>query len=142
MSSMATQGCLRVVQTTILFSCLFLGSCASYQQASGKVQKPIISSQVLEEGKASWYGPGFQGRRTASGVRFNTNAMTCAHRTLPFGTKLKVTNLDNGSEVIVIVNDRGPFIGGRVVDLSREAARHLNFVRSGTAPVRLEVIDL
>lgn len=92
-------------------------------------------------GMASWYGPGFHGNPSASGERFNQNALTAAHRTLPFGTRVLVTNLDNGQSVVVRINDRGPFHGNRVIDLSMGAARVLGLVQSGVAPVRLEVID-
>jgi len=74
-------------------------------------------------GIASWYGPGFHGKRTASGEVFDQDAMTCAHKTLPFGTRLRVTNPANGKSVVVVVNDRGPFVAGREIDLSRGAAR-------------------
>ncbi len=75
-----------------------------------------------EQGIASWYGPRFHGRRTASGERFNTHELTAAHKTLPFGTRVRVTSLVNGKEVVVRINDRGPFIKGRIIDLSRAAA--------------------
>ena len=91
-------------------------------------------------GKASWYGPGFHGRLTANGERYNQNAMTAAHRNLKFGTKVKVTNLNNGRSVIVRINDRGPFIKGRVIDLSAAAARSLNMIHSGVAPVEVTVL--
>ncbi len=91
-------------------------------------------------GIASWYGPGFHGNRSASGERYNQNAMTAAHRSLPFGTKVQVTNLNNGRSVIVRINDRGPFVRGRVIDLSAAAARVLGVMQSGVAPVRLEVL--
>ena len=91
-------------------------------------------------GRASWYGPGFHGRRTASGERFNIWAMTAAHRSLPFGTKVRVTNLRNGRSVVVRINDRGPYSGGRVIDLSKAAAQAIGMIRSGTAPVRIEVM--
>lgn len=91
-------------------------------------------------GKASWYGPGFHGRLTANGERYNQNAMTAAHRYLRFGTKVKVTNLRNGRSVIVRINDRGPFTKGRVIDLSAAAARSLNMVHSGVAPVQITVL--
>lgn len=90
------------------------------------------------EGTASYYGKAHHGKRTASGERFNQNALTAAHRTLPFGTRVKVTNLDNGRSVVVRINDRGPFGRGRIIDLSKAAAEQLNMLRSGTAPVRLE----
>jgi len=92
-------------------------------------------------GMASWYGPGFHGRRTASGERFNQNAMTAAHRTLPFGTMVRVTNTRNGRSVIVRITDRGPFIRGRIVDLSVGAAQVIDMYSSGVASVRLEVLQ-
>jgi rare lipoprotein A len=90
---------------------------------------------------ASWYGPGFHGRRSASGERYNQNELTAAHRTLPFGTNVQVTNLNNGRSVVVRINDRGPFARGRVIDLSAAAARVLGMVQSGVAPVHLEILD-
>jgi rare lipoprotein A len=92
------------------------------------------------KGMASWYGPGFQGNMVASGERFNPNALTAAHRTLPFGTQVRVVNLDNGVSVVVRINDRGPFHGNRIIDVSTAAARVLGLVQSGVAPVRLEVL--
>ncbi|MBX3598357.1 MAG: septal ring lytic transglycosylase RlpA family protein [Rhizobiaceae bacterium] len=86
-------------------------------------------------GKASWYGPGFHGRSTANGERFNQSGMTAAHKHLPFGTKLRVTNKRNGKSVVVRINDRGPFIRGRVLDLSKGAAKQIGMLRSGSAPV-------
>ena len=96
--------------------------------------------QARQSGVASWYGPGFHGRRSASGERFNQNALTAAHRTLPFGTQVRVTNLRNGHSVVVRINDRGPFTRGRVIDLSRAAAGALGMLGSGVAPVQLEVL--
>ncbi|MDN6857875.1 septal ring lytic transglycosylase RlpA family protein [Pseudomonas sp. CAN2814] len=90
------------------------------------------------EGTASYYGKAHHGKRTASGERFNQNALTAAHRTLAFGTRVRVTNLDNGRSVVVRINDRGPFGRGRIIDVSKAAAEQLNMLRSGTAPVRLE----
>ena len=89
----------------------------------------------LGRGKASWYGPGFQGRLTANGERFNTNAYTAAHKTLPFGTKVKVTNKNNGRSVVVRINDRGPFVHGRVIDLSKASARAIGI--SGVADITM-----
>jgi rare lipoprotein A len=97
------------------------------------------NTRYVEEGEASWYGPGFDGRKTASGERFNTHEMTAAHKTLPFGTLLKVTNLENNLWTIVKVNDRGPYVGGRIIDLSNAAK--LSIEMGGTAPVRIEVIS-
>lgn len=91
-------------------------------------------------GIASWYGPGFHGRRTASGERFNQNALTAAHRSLPFGTQVRVTNLNNGRSVVVRINDRGPFSRGRIVDLSAGAARAIGLKSNGTAPVHIQVL--
>lgn len=93
------------------------------------------------EGQASWYGPGFHGRRTASGEPFDRNARTAAHRTLPFGTRVRVTNLANGQQVIVRINDRGPFHRRRVIDLSEAAARDIGMLGSGTAQVRGEILE-
>ena len=93
------------------------------------------------EGVASWYGPGFDGRQTASGEIFDTSKLTAAHQTLPFDTLVRVTNLGNGLVVVVRVNDRGPFVGGRVIDLSHAAAERLDMVGSGTARVRLELLS-
>jgi rare lipoprotein A len=93
-----------------------------------------------QDGVASYYGATFAGRRTASGERFDPRALTAAHRELAFGTHVRVTNLANGRSVTVRINDRGPFAGGRLVDLSWEAARKLDMLRSGVARVRLEVL--
>jgi rare lipoprotein A len=100
---------------------------------------PLAAGEaVAQSGMASYYGGHHHGRRTASGERFNMNAMTAAHRSLPFGTRLRVTDTRSGRNVVVRINDRGPFIRGRVVDLSVAAARSLGMMGSGVAPVRLE----
>lgn len=91
-------------------------------------------------GKASWYGPGFHGRRTASGQIFNQNALTAAHRHLPFGTKVKVTNMRNGRSVIVTINDRGPFSGSRILDLSAAAAQTIGMKSTGVAQIEMQVL--
>ncbi|MGB3691884.1 MAG: septal ring lytic transglycosylase RlpA family protein [Spirulinaceae cyanobacterium] len=92
-------------------------------------------------GMASWYGPGFHGRRTANGERFNQNAMTAAHRSLPFNTRVRVTNKNNGRSLVLRINDRGPFIRGRIIDVSVGAAKQLGMYSSGVAPVKVEVLD-
>jgi rare lipoprotein A len=92
------------------------------------------------KGTASYYGGKFHGRKTASGERFNQNGLTAAHKTLPLGTKVRVTNLRNGESVDVKINDRGPFHKGRVIDLSKGAAREIGMVSAGTAKVKVEVI--
>lgn len=97
--------------------------------------------QFTFTGIASWYGPGFHGRRTASGAVFDQHALTAAHRTLPFGTLVRVTNMNNGTSVTVRITDRGPFGGGRVLDLSAGAARAIGMIRSGVAPVRVDVVS-
>jgi rare lipoprotein A len=109
--------------------------------------EPTAAAPAFQEvvsvttGQASWYGPGFHGRRTASGEVFNQNALTAAHRRLPFGTVVRVTNLNNNRQVVVRINDRGPFTGGRVIDLSAGAAREIGLDRAGVGPVRLEVLS-
>ena len=96
--------------------------------------------EMIGQGEASYYGHELAGNRTASGERFNPNGLTAAHRTLPLGTKLRVTNISNGRSVIVRINDRGPFVGNRLIDVSLGAAREINMVRSGKAQVRLELV--
>ena len=93
----------------------------------------------VQKGMAAWYGEKFNGRKTASGERFNMHKLTAAHRTLPFNTLVKVTNLNNKASVVVRINDRGPFVKNRIIDLSRAAARKIGLDRSGTAPVRIEL---
>jgi len=102
-------------------------------------EQPAAKGSV-DTGEASWYGYQHQGKRTASGEPFNMNAMTAAHRTLPFDTKVRVTNLENGETAIVRINDRGPFNKGRVIDVSRAAARKLGFEQQGVTRVRIEVL--
>jgi rare lipoprotein A len=93
-----------------------------------------------ESGLASWYGPGFHGRRTASGERFDPTEFAAAHRTLPFGTRVRVTNLENGRRVVVRINDRGPFKKDRVLDVTPVAAQKLGFKHIGVARVKIEVL--
>jgi rare lipoprotein A len=95
----------------------------------------------MQVGFASYYASRFQGARTASGERYDENALTAAHRSLPFGTRVEVTNLGNGRSVVVTITDRGPFAPGRILDVSRRAARTLDFVRDGTARVRVRVLE-
>lgn len=94
----------------------------------------------VSQGTASWYGPGFYGNRTASGEVLRPGTLTAAHRSLPFGTRVRVTNLHNGRSAVVRINDRGPFHGSRVIDLAHGAASELGVTASGLAPVRLEVL--
>jgi rare lipoprotein A len=95
-----------------------------------------------ETGKASWYGPGFHGRLAANGEVFDQEALTAAHRTLPFGTLVEVTRRDTGHQVVVRITDRGPFVRGRILDLSHGAARRLAAIGPGVVPVRLKVVGM
>ena len=110
-------------------------------QIEGQTYYPKESYDLVETGIASWYGPGFHGKKTASGERFDTGELTAAHRTLQMPSLVRVTNLDNGRSVIVRVNDRGPFARGRVIDVSERAASLLDFKMKGTAKVKLEVLS-
>ena len=119
---------------TILMLGIFLGvpSLLSAKERPSHA-KPII-------GIASFYGAKFNGRRTASGEKFNNSALTAAHLSLPFGSLVKVTNVRNGKTVVVRINDRGPHVKGRIIDLSKAAAKKIGIGRAGTARVRLEVL--
>jgi rare lipoprotein A len=110
-----------------------LGACASSppSQRSG-------AGGWVQEGIASYYGHEFHGRQTASGEIYDETKLTAAHRTLSFGTRVRVTNLENGRNVTALINDRGPFVEGRVIDLSYRAAQELDFVRDGLVRVRVE----
>lgn len=112
----------------------FTPSAAPHMQVGG-------SYSELEEGRASYYADEFNGRKTSNGEVFDMNELTAAHRSLPFHTKVKVTNLDNGRSVTVRINDRGPFVEGRIIDLSLAGAKAIGMVGTGTAPVRLEVVE-
>jgi rare lipoprotein A len=100
----------------------------------------VVSPALAQCGGASWYGPGFDGKRTASGRTFNQNAMTAAHKTLPFGTEVQVTDQRTGKSVTVTINDRGPFHKGRIIDLSKAAATELGFRNRGTTSVCIEQV--
>lgn len=107
----------------------------------GKTYYPLKSAHgFVEEGIASWYGPGFHGKTTANGETYNQYAMTAAHKILPLGTQVRVTHLGNGRSVLVRVNDRGPFVDDRVIDLSRAAATRLEMMGTGTARVRVQSV--
>ena len=100
-----------------------------------------FSDVYKSNAEASFYAEKYHGRKTASGETFNMNALTCAHKTLPFGTVLRVTNLSNNKSVDVRVNDRGPFVKGREIDVSKAAAQKLDMIKTGTARVKIELID-
>jgi peptidoglycan lytic transglycosylase len=126
---------MRLLALIVLLAALGTASgCASTRPASASASW----SAFVQEGWASYYGSAHQGRRTASGERFDERRLTAAHRSLPFGTMVRVTNLDNGRSVTVTITDRGPFKKHRVIDVSSRAARELGFLRAGTARVRIE----
>ncbi len=116
----------------LVVTLLIIGDCAPRQR--------IGSGKWVEVGIASWYGKKFHGKRTASGEIFNMYKLTAAHRILPFGTLVRVKNLENGKEVVVRINDRGPLKRGRIIDLSYGAAKKLGMINTGLAKVRIEVI--
>jgi rare lipoprotein A len=124
-----------VLSSSVLSSSVLLASALLASALIASVPSPGAASEV---GIASYYGRDHAGRRTASGTRFDPAAMTAAHRKLPFGSRVRVTNLRNGRTVVVLVSDRGPYTRNRLIDLSYGAARRLDFVRDGTARVRLE----
>ena len=130
---------------TALTSCLllllaFVGTPALARVPGTSTTRPTAASTTVLRGRASWYGSYFQGKRTSSGERYNRHAYTCAHKTLPFGTRLRVTNVKNGKSVIVRVSDRGPFRHQRILDLSEAAAHPLGIVDCGAATVVAEVV--
>ncbi|HYV96252.1 MAG TPA: septal ring lytic transglycosylase RlpA family protein [Gemmatimonadaceae bacterium] len=102
---------------------------------------PVPDRAPTQTGTASWYGPGFQGKQTSSGEVYDQNLLTAAHKTLPLGTRVRVTNVANGKAVDVRINDRGPFVGDRIIDLSRAAAEVIGMVAAGTALVRVDVLE-
>jgi rare lipoprotein A len=106
----------------------------------GKKAPTTLPEPYSDKGTASWYGKKFHGRRTANGERFDMYALTAAHRTLPFGSIVQVTDLENGGSVKVRINDRGPFTGGRIIDLSYAAAKKLRMVDRGVAQVKVTLI--
>lgn len=122
----------------VLITMNLLSSCKSLPE----VQHPPehVPAEGGEYLTASWYGPDFHGRPTASGERFNMHALTCAHKTLKFGTRLRVTNPDNGRSVMVTVNDRGPFVRGRDLDLSHGAAKAIGLIEKGVGQVWVEYL--
>ena len=108
---------------------------------AGKTYYPMASaSGFTETGEASWYGPDFHGKKTASGETYNKYAFTAAHKILPFGTRVKVTNLTNGLSTDVVINDRGPFKSGRIIDLSYSAAKQISMIGTGTARVKIKAV--
>jgi rare lipoprotein A len=145
------QGCIRiagVVALSILLSGCAAGN-AKIASRKGYVrfpEKQYASGEKAEiglkiTGEASYYGPGFDGKKTASGEIFDQDDFTCAHKSLPFGTKLKVVRVDNGMSVVVRVNDRGPYVDGRILDLSIAAGKEIGLDKAGHAKVVATVIE-
>ncbi|NLZ52484.1 MAG: septal ring lytic transglycosylase RlpA family protein [Thermoanaerobacteraceae bacterium] len=110
----------------------------SYLQVKNKIKE--TSDTNVSIGKASWYGPGFHGKLTANGEIFDENELTAAHKELPFGTKVLVTNLENGESTIVTINDRGPYVKGRHIDLSRAAAKEVGMIDAGVVDVMMQIV--
>jgi len=133
---------IRFHHLTALYAFVFIVGC-SVPPSRVRVSLPPrpLEARLSQTGIASWYGPGFHGKATTSGEVYNQNDFTAAHPTLPLGTRVMVTNLENGSTTEVLVNDRGPFAKGRIIDLSYAAAQLINMVGPGTALVRVDVID-
>jgi rare lipoprotein A (peptidoglycan hydrolase) len=155
----------------LLAALLFLPACADYKQApklnadkfAGHKSKTSTASYLDfdaeytepkedetelpqiklydEEGLASWYGPGFHGRKTANGERFDQYAMTAAHKELKMGTKVEVTNIETGETVLVRINDRGPYAGERIIDLSKAAAKKIGLLHDGVGKVRVKQVE-
>ncbi|MFC1531400.1 septal ring lytic transglycosylase RlpA family protein [Gemmatimonadota bacterium] len=129
---------LRSVRLALLAASLLLAACG------GSTPPPMtsVSESWSQEGVASWYGPGFDGKRTASGEVYDMEDLTAAHKRLPFGTRVQVQNLDNGRRTEVRINDRGPFVDDRIIDLSMAAARDIEMLGPGTARVRISVVEM
>lgn len=125
----------KITIISLLVSIFWITSCSVT-----KDKKERIEYEFYQKGEASWYGPGFNGKKTASGETFNMGAYTAAHKKLAFGTKVRVTNLNNNKSVVVRINDRGPYKKGRVIDLSKKAAEKIGLVQSGVVPVKIEIL--
>lgn len=123
-----------------------MGTTVALKDIPGRPKPPApavaaTSVRYQVSGEASWYGPGFHGNYTANGEVYNQYALTAAHKTLPFGTRVRVTNLYNGRSVVVRINDRGPFTPGRIIDLSQGAAQLIGVTSSGVAPVQMDILQ-
>lgn len=140
-----------MIRLILIISFFFIVSCGSsisygdYVDTTGWSRKQIESIKnhpKTQIGIASYYGKKFHKKRTANGEIFNMYKVSAAHKSYPLGTKVRVTNLENGKSIKLIINDRGPFVKGRIIDLSYKAARKLDFVNQGTTKVRIDVIRL
>jgi len=121
----------------VIFMAAILASCA---ETAMKGSSGLTGYR--ETGKASYYAAKYQNQQTASGERLDNKSYTAAHKNLPFGTKVKVTNIENGKSVVVEINDRGPFVKGRIIDLTRSAFRKIGDLNAGIISVQIEVVDL
>ena len=128
----------RILPILLLLSLI---ACAPRTRPATDAPASTQNATFYQDGVASWYGPNFVGRPTANGEIFDPSQLTAAHQTLPFDTLVQVTHLENGRSVVVRINDRGPFVGRRVIDLSRAAAERIDMIGSGTAQVRLELLS-
>ncbi len=128
----------RILVSVATVVCLVATACSLSRRYAARY---VRAGSYREVGDASYYGREAHGRATASGEKFNMNALTAAHRTLPFGTKVRVTNLANHKSVVVRINDRGPFVAGRIIDLSYAAAKRIKMLDAGVARVELVIVD-
>ena len=136
------RGMTRPAALTLLVLTALAAGCAHRQPPPRTLPQPQVEVDKgsTEKGLASWYGDPYHGRRTASGEIYDMHEMTAAHRTLPFGTVVEVTRRDTGDRVTVRINDRGPFVRGRIIDLSFAAAKRIGLDRDGVAPVKVKVV--
>ena len=134
---------LSLVLTLFVGGCSYIGGSSSSPPRSRPPTPDLsgIAPGTIQTGLASWYGPGFHGKRTANGEIYNQHDLTAAHPSLPLGTRVMVTNVNTNQAIEVRVNDRGPYVGGRAIDLSYAAARSIGVYEPGVAPVRIEVLS-
>ena len=133
--------CIAILLSMYLTACSVVTPLSNVSNDFILLESPPICEQ-FEQGEGSWYGPGFHGHRTANGEKYNQNALTAAHPTLPFGTVLEVINTENGKTVRVRINDRGPFVGKRIIDLSHKAALSVDMVKKGKARLELRIVSM
>ena len=126
---------MRTRMLTVPILLAFAAGCSESPEADA------TESTLIQKGKASYYARSFHGERTANGETFNQNELVAAHKSLPFDTRVQVTNLENGKQVTVRINDRGPYKPGRIIDLSRVAANRIDLLEDGIAPVKIETLD-
>ena len=126
-----------MVLSVVILSIFFATGCGTRGFRTNEIARPV---GYVQKGKACWYGEKFHGKPTASGEIFDMHKLTAAHRHLPFGTIVKVTNMNNSQSVLVKINDRGPFVSGRIVDLSYGAAKKVDMIQAGVVPCTLEVV--